>query len=186
MALGFGPWSSGFHDFPICCPDAVSASNLDWGWKLKVWFSPEILRMSELNDSSDLHTYSSAVLYILSAVSPPIEYVEAIFSNFVSAIKSTTVSVMQYSLVLKEAQYCFFRPKSWRTRLQALPTLVVFFYRNLLYISQDGVSSVMEVLMECLADENVEVREMASKTLAGVVRCSQRQSIIPLKVWFSG
>jgi len=39
--------------------------------------------------------------------------------------------------------------------------------------------------MECLADENVEVREMASKTLAGVVRCSQRQSIIPLKVCLS-
>jgi len=43
---------------------------------------------------------------------------------------------------------------------------------------------VMEVLLECLADENVEVREMASTTLAGVVRCSQRQSIVPLKVWF--
>ena len=43
---------------------------------------------------------------------------------------------------------------------------------------------MMEVLLECLADENVEVREMASTTLAGVVRCSQRQSIIPLKVWF--
>jgi hypothetical protein len=47
--------------------------------------------MSELNDSSDLHTYSTAVLYILSAVSPPIEYVEAILSHFVTTIKSTTV-----------------------------------------------------------------------------------------------
>lgn len=43
----------------------------------------------------------------------------------------------------------------------------------------------MELLMDCLSDENVEVREMASKTLAGVVRCSQRQSIIPLKACFS-
>jgi proteasome activator subunit 4 len=42
----------------------------------------------------------------------------------------------------------------------------------------------MELLVNCLADENVEVREMASKTLAGVVRCSQRQSIIPLKAGF--
>lgn len=58
--------------------------------------SPEILRMSELNDSSDLHTYSTAVLYVLSAVSPPIEYVEAILSNFVSAIKSTTVGVYAF------------------------------------------------------------------------------------------
>jgi len=40
----------------------------------------------------------------------------------------------------------------------------------------------MDVLLECLSDENVEVREMSSKTLSGVVRCSQRQSIVPLKV----
>ena len=40
----------------------------------------------------------------------------------------------------------------------------------------------MDVLLDCLSDENVEVREMASKVFSGVVRCSQRQSIIPLKV----
>jgi hypothetical protein len=40
----------------------------------------------------------------------------------------------------------------------------------------------MEVLLVCLGDENVEVREMASKVLSGVIRCSQRQNIIPLKV----
>lgn len=61
--------------------------------------SPEILRMSELNDSSDLHTYSNAVLHILSVVSPPIEYVAAILSHFVTAIRSTTVRV-----------YCFWGP----------------------------------------------------------------------------
>ena len=59
---------------------------------------------------------------------------------------------------------------------------MVFFYRNLLSISQDGVAKIMDVLLDCLSDENVEVREMASKVLSGVVRCSQRQSIVPLKV----
>lgn len=43
----------------------------------------------------------------------------------------------------------------------------------------------MEVLLDCLGDENVEVREMASKALSGIVRCSQRQSIIPLKVCYT-
>jgi hypothetical protein len=52
---------------------------------------PEILRMSELNDNSELQTYSSAVLYILSAVTPPTEYVGAILNNFVLGIKSSTV-----------------------------------------------------------------------------------------------
>ena len=59
---------------------------------------------------------------------------------------------------------------------------MVFFYRNLLSISNSGATRVMEVLLDCLGDENVEVREMASKALSGIVRCSQRQSIIPLKV----
>jgi len=63
-----------------------------------------------------------------------------------------------------------------------MPALVVFFYRNLLSISPEGMAKVMDVLLDCLADENVEVREMASKVLSGVVRCSQRQRIIPLKV----
>lgn len=47
--------------------------------------------MSELKDNSELQAYSSAVLYILSAVSPPIEYVASILDNFVLAIKSSTV-----------------------------------------------------------------------------------------------
>jgi len=97
---------------------------------------------------------------VLSAVTPPHEYVEDILKHFVNAIQSS---------------------KSWRIRLNALPTVVVFFYRNLLSISNEGVTKMMEVLLECLSDENVEVREMASKALSGVVRCSQRQSIIPLK-----
>lgn len=63
-----------------------------------------------------------------------------------------------------------------------MPTVVVFFYRNLLSISNESVAQVMEVLLDCLSDENVEVRQMASKALSGIVRCSQRQSIIPLKV----
>ena len=66
--------------------------------------------------------------------------------------------------------------------MNALPTLIVFFYRNLLSMSSELVSRLMGVLLECLSDENIEVREMASKMLSGVVRCSQRQSIIPLKV----
>ena len=72
--------------------------------------------------------------------------------------------------------------QSWRIRLNALPTLLVFFYRNLISISPDDASQVMDALVDCLADENVEVREMSSKVLSGIIRCSQRESIVPLKV----
>ncbi|KAJ7129977.1 hypothetical protein C8R43DRAFT_1025251 [Mycena crocata] len=152
--------------------DKIGLTLLQWIWisaysshaalifPYAVPMMPEILRMSELNDSSDLQVYSSAVLYVLSAVAVPDVYVQDILENFVSEIKSST---------------------SWRIRLHALPALVVFFYRNLLSISAEGVTKVMDVLLDCLADENVEVRQMASKVLSGVVRCSQRQSIVPLK-----
>ncbi|KAJ7071512.1 hypothetical protein C8F01DRAFT_1110832 [Mycena amicta] len=152
--------------------DKIGLTLLQWIWisaygsnpalifPYAVPMMPEILRMSELNDSSDLQVYSSAVLYVLSAVAVPDVYVPSILENFVDAIKSST---------------------SWRIRLHALPAFVVFFYRNLLSIPSEGVTKVMDVLLDCLADENVEVRQMAAKVLSGVVRCSQRQSIVPLK-----
>ncbi|KAH9922007.1 ARM repeat-containing protein [Epithele typhae] len=152
--------------------DKVGLTLLQWVWDFAhgpqaplifryiIAMLPEIIRMSELNDSSELQTYSSAVLYVLSAVTPPPEYVGVIADNFINAIKSSI---------------------SWRIRVNALPTLIVFFYRNLLSMSSGLVSRLMGVLLDCLSDENIEVREMASKMLSGVVRCSQRQSIVPLK-----
>lgn len=101
------------------------------------------------------------MLYVLSAVVPPAEYVEAVAEMFTQAIVSST---------------------SWRVRLNALPTSVVFWYRNLTSFSEESVSKMMDVLLQCLQDENLEVREMAAKTLSSVLRSSQRQRILPLKV----
>ncbi|KAI0762664.1 ARM repeat-containing protein [Fomes fomentarius] len=127
--------------------DKVGLTVLQWVWDFAhgpqaplifpytIVLLPEIIRMSELNDSSELQTYSSAVLYVLSAVTPPPEYIEVIADNFINAIKSST---------------------SWRIRVNALPTLIVFFYRNLLSMSSGLVSRLMNALQECLSDENIE------------------------------
>lgn len=56
-----------------------------------VFIRPEIFRMSELSDDPELQSHSQAVLYILSAVAPPPESIEAIGTSFVSAISSSTV-----------------------------------------------------------------------------------------------
>lgn len=55
---------------------------------------PEIFRMTEFNDNTELQTYSTAVLYVLSAFTPPAEYIPVILNNFVSAIMSATVGVL--------------------------------------------------------------------------------------------
>jgi proteasome activator subunit 4 len=47
--------------------------------------------MSELSDNPELQSHSQAVLYILSAVAPPPESIEAINDSFVRAISSSTV-----------------------------------------------------------------------------------------------
>lgn len=89
MAMGRLSWSSSILDVPLCHRDAVRVR------KLILYDAddprPEILRMSELQDSSELALYSSAVLYVLSAVTPPPEYTGLILDHFVDAIKSATV-----------------------------------------------------------------------------------------------
>lgn len=47
--------------------------------------------MTELNDNRELMMYSSGVLFILSAVTPPHEYVEPIVNQCISTIKDSSV-----------------------------------------------------------------------------------------------
>ena len=47
--------------------------------------------MTELNDNREVTMYSSGVLYILSAVTPPREYVEDIAEQFIIAIRESSV-----------------------------------------------------------------------------------------------
>lgn len=55
-------------------------------------YRPEILKMEELNDNTELLLYSSATLYLLSGVTPPREYIELVADQFITTIKTTSVS----------------------------------------------------------------------------------------------
>lgn len=125
--------------------------------------SPEVLRMTNIQDNPELQVMSSAVLYLLASVAAPKQYVGVILDHFIEAITKSD---------------------SWRIRRHALPVVLVFYFRNLLSIPPQTMSKLMDVLIDCLKDENIEVREMAAKVLAGVVRCSQRHRIPSLKVRF--
>jgi hypothetical protein len=61
--------------------------------------------MSELSDDPELQSHSQAVLYILSAVAPPPESIEAIGSSFVSAIGSSTVRAPYSELNMSLTRY---------------------------------------------------------------------------------
>jgi len=155
--------------------DKVGLSALKWIWlrahscvapSIYPYMQPlmqEALRMSELMDSSDLRSYAIGLLYILSAVTPAVQYVEPVMDALIAAVRTSP---------------------SWRVRLQVLPIMQVFYFRQLPLLSDDCSIRVLDVLVECLEDEAIEVREMAAKTLSGVIRCSQRLSILDLKARF--
>lgn len=98
MGLGLCAWPPSAIDIPLYHYPLVSGGERAVNSRANQMFRPEIIRMSELNDSSELQTYSSAVLYVLSAVTPPPEYVEVIADNFINAIKSSTVRSAFFAL----------------------------------------------------------------------------------------
>jgi hypothetical protein len=61
-----GAHFTGSYDFPLHNVDDVRHDDFLVIGSYTFILRPEILRMSELNDSSDLQTYSLAVLYVLS------------------------------------------------------------------------------------------------------------------------
>jgi len=70
---------------------------------------------------------------------------------------------------------------SWKVRVQALPLVQVFYFRQVPLLSDAKITEILEVLCKCLDDEVVEVREMAATTLSGVLRLSPRRSQLTLK-----
>ena len=48
--------------------------------------------MLELYDNVDLPVYSSAILYMISTVTPPHEYVDLVAETFINTIQSSSVS----------------------------------------------------------------------------------------------
>lgn len=63
--------------------------------------------MSELQDSSEVQQYSSGVLYILSSIAAPPEFIEPLTEAFIDAVESSSVSGVSSSNSLN-CSYCYF------------------------------------------------------------------------------
>lgn len=62
-----------------------------------------------------------------------------------------------------------------------MPVLSLTYFRNMSLLSEPLKAKCLDVISACLKDENQEVREMASVTLSGFLRCSQRSMVLVLK-----
>ncbi|PAV21860.1 ARM repeat-containing [Pyrrhoderma noxium] len=152
--------------------DKVSLMLLNWLWTLSfnleaslafpyvIPLLPDVIKMTELNDNPELSAFSSGLLLLLSSTTPPREYIGLILDEMITSVRSTS---------------------SRKIKITVLPILTIFYYRNILEISEELSSQLLEVVISCLADENVEVRSIAAKLLSGLLRCSQRRNILPLR-----
>ncbi|KAJ3092428.1 hypothetical protein HK102_007439 [Quaeritorhiza haematococci] len=73
---------------------------------------------------------------------------------------------------------------SWHVKVQILPVLQVFFFRHLFLLKNEVVLEVMNSVSDMLEDPQIEVRQLASVTLSGLIRCSQRGAITQLEQRF--
>jgi proteasome activator subunit 4 len=121
---------------------------------------PELFRFTEVNDNDILAARASTLLVRMCGVTPPHQLVKPLLEAIFDAIQNSP---------------------SWRVRLKALPLVQVFYFRQLPLFTEAKVVEVLEVLCKCLDDEIVEVREMAARTLSGVLRLSPRRSVLILK-----
>ncbi|KAI9791333.1 MAG: hypothetical protein M1835_000422 [Candelina submexicana] len=60
----------------------------------------------------------------------------------------------------------------WHQRLRVLINMQVIYFRRLFLISQDGQQALFDCLSAMLEDTQPEVRQGASTTLSGMIRCS--------------
>lgn len=78
----------------LCLREAIPVRHFSASLDLSIDedHSPEILRMSELQDSPEVQQYSSGVLYILASITPPSEFIEPLTEVFIEAVRSSPVS----------------------------------------------------------------------------------------------
>jgi proteasome activator subunit 4 len=121
---------------------------------------PELFHMQDINDDHDLQTMASGVLNLIAQTSYPHTLVPQMVDTFAH--------------ILTESN-------SWHIRMKALPILQVFFFKHLFLLQSSEVIRIMDVITDLLMDTQIEVRQLASVTLSGLVRCSQRDAIHVLK-----
>lgn len=121
---------------------------------------PELFRFTEVNDNDELLSRARMLLVRMCGVTPPRPLIGPVLKVIFDTILNSP---------------------SWKVRVQALPLVQVFYFRQVPLLSDARITEILEVLCKCLDDEVVEVREMAATTLSGVLRLSPRRSQLTLK-----
>lgn len=129
-------------------------------------FIPTIFQCCNLQDNADLSGRARSVL---------IATVSTIAHYDIELVKKLIRKVLQ---VIEESN------ESWRARLDALPVLQILFWQNIFNMDEEIFGDITRTLLHLLTDPHLEVRNLASTTLSGIIRCSQRELIQSLRKRF--
>ncbi|KAI7908029.1 uncharacterized protein BX663DRAFT_425475 [Cokeromyces recurvatus] len=124
---------------------------------------PKLFIMQEFNDDQDLQLMAGRILSLVARINYPSSMLPTLIDEFLTTLTTSS---------------------SWHIRIRALPVLQIFFFKNLFTLNSTQVLRIMEVIGQMLMDTQIEVRQLASVTLGGLVRCSQRDAIQTLLAQF--
>lgn len=127
-------------------------------------FIHKLFAMQEINDDRDLQNMATRVLNLIARMNYPPNMLSNIIDQFLTILTTSS---------------------SWHMRIRALPVLQIFFFKHLFVMSSTQLIRIMEVIGQMLLDSQIEVRQLASITLGGLVRCSQRDAIQSLLTQFT-
>ncbi|WVQ63803.1 uncharacterized protein L199_001958 [Kwoniella botswanensis] len=125
---------------------------------------PAIFELRDLNDNADLQRTAGRLLAVITSITPALDLIEPLMGSLISILQNSS---------------------SWRTKMHSMPVLSLVYFRNLSLLSEPCKAKCLDVVSACLRDPNQEVREMASATLSGFLRCSQRSMVVVLKDRFA-
>ncbi|WOO84927.1 Autophagy-related protein 22 [Vanrija pseudolonga] len=125
---------------------------------------PDIFELREMNDNTEMQGIAGRLLAWITSITPAFVLVEPLVKQLIGILQNST---------------------SWRTKMHCMPVLSLTYFRNLALLSEPCKAKCLDVISTCLKDPNQEVREMASVTLAGFLRCSQRSMVLVLKDRFT-
>ncbi|KAI8387347.1 hypothetical protein BD560DRAFT_321031 [Blakeslea trispora] len=124
---------------------------------------PKLFTMQEVNDDQDLQRMATKVLSLVARVDYTPSMLPDMIEQFLTILTTST---------------------NWHIRIRALPVLQIFFFKNIFVLDSEQLLRIMSVISQMLLDNQIEVRQLASITLGGLVRCSQRDAIQSLLTQF--
>ncbi|KAF9978770.1 hypothetical protein BGZ73_000417 [Actinomortierella ambigua] len=156
-AQGSSPYSNAGKTVLSWMNAALSGARIQATYGLLYPLFSEVLQMQDVADDQDLQQLATVVLWKMAKLVFPPSHVPDLVELFCKTLHVATTS-------------------NWHIRNNLLPVVQIFFFTNLFSMQVDMMVQVMDAISGMLLDPQIEVRQLAAKTLAGIVRCSQRDA----------